>query len=86
MVRRARRERREEIDLGELRLLQAQQLEAMDEEQDEIEQAPEPVSLPPAPIEIQRTAADDARDELSALANDDPAVVARQLRDWLAVR
>lgn len=88
MVRRARRERREEIDLGELRLLQAQQLEAFEaEEAAALEAGPETAALPPvAPPEIARTPADDAREELTALANDDPAVVARQLRDWLAVR
>ncbi|MHB1064511.1 MAG: flagellar basal-body MS-ring/collar protein FliF [Georgenia sp.] len=86
VARRARRERREEIELGELRLLQAQQFQAIQEEADEIGQGPETLSPPPAQIEILRTQADDAREELSVLASDDPAVVARQLRDWLAVR
>ncbi|WP_448070890.1 hypothetical protein [Georgenia yuyongxinii] len=41
---------------------------------------PEPISLPPA------TEADAMRAEIAALATEDPAVVARQLREWLAVR
>ncbi|MFD1505476.1 flagellar M-ring protein FliF [Georgenia yuyongxinii] len=86
-IRRARRERREEIDLGELKLLQAQQAEDAAEleagtpaDTTYLPSVPEPIQLPPA------TEADAMRAEIAALATEDPAVVAAQLREWLAVR
>ncbi|GAA1648076.1 flagellar basal-body MS-ring/collar protein FliF [Georgenia ruanii] len=85
-VRRARRERREEIDLGELKLIQAQQAEEAAVLDNPLEDTaylpaiPEPVKLPPA------TEADGMRAEIAALATEDPAMVAKQLREWLAVR
>ncbi|MPV38436.1 flagellar basal-body MS-ring/collar protein FliF [Georgenia subflava] len=84
MVRRARRERREEIDLAELRLLEAESF-------GELTTGDETMALdaPPVPAALaarQPTAADDARAEIAALATADPAVVAKQLREWLAVR
>lgn len=81
-VRKARRERREEIDLTELRLLE----EDDDEDYGELEGVDDLVALPPAPPEPVVTAAMEARNELAAMAEEDPAAVAERLRDWMAVR
>ncbi|WP_127126480.1 flagellar basal-body MS-ring/collar protein FliF [Georgenia sp. SYP-B2076] len=80
-VRRARRERREEIDLRELQLLEATQI---GEELPMDETAFLPAA--PAPVPQVTSAADAVRAELADLAADDPRAVAKQLREWLAVR
>ena len=82
-VRKARRERREELDLTELRLLEE---DDEDEDYEELEGAEELVALPPAPPEPVVTPAMEARNELAAMADEDPGAVAERLRDWMAVR
>lgn len=74
LARRSRRARREEIDLGALELEQA----AAAEEVEEQETAP---VLPPAPPVDPITA---KREDVLALAADQPAEVADALRGWLA--
>jgi len=78
--RRLRRDRREEIDLGELQL----------------EHLPEPVALEPGdttlldavpePRAIEPDAKETARLGVVAMADEDPAAVADRLRQWMAVK
>ncbi len=75
--RRAARTRREALDLGELEVLEARRLEA-------IESAEAALAIaPPAPVDEIDAASLTKRDELVALANESPDEVATALRGWL---
>lgn len=83
-LRRARREEREEIDLTELRLLDEDDMD--DEEFEELGAPDELMALPPARPEPVVSPAMEARNELVAMAEEDPGEIASKLRDWMAVR
>ncbi|KGM10235.1 flagellar basal-body MS-ring/collar protein FliF [Cellulomonas bogoriensis] len=75
-ARRSRRARREAIDLGGLEIVEEREPEVLDV----VEEAP---ALPaPSPIEVDEMAA--KREDIIALAADQPAEVAEALRGWLA--
>lgn len=69
--RRGRRDDRESIDLGDLELLEAAKAEAL-------QAAGEARALPPAPV-----VPDSKRDDVLAMAAEQPAEVAEVLRGWL---
>lgn len=85
-LRKARREKREEIDLTELRLLDEEEEDDEFGEFDELEGADDLAALPPARPEPVISPAQEARNELVAMADEDPAEIASKLRDWMAVR
>lgn len=73
-LRRSRRARREAIDLGALELIEARKAEVLEQ--------PEPVlALPVVPAPPDPVAA--KRDDVAALAAEQPAEVAEMLRGWL---
>jgi flagellar M-ring protein FliF len=72
--RRGKKDRREAIDLGELQMLEAAKAEAL-------EAAERARALPAAPVEADPVIA--KRDDVLALAAEQPAEVAEVLRGWL---
>lgn len=80
LIRRARRNREpEELDLGEFGVTPLPEVEPPDSETSVLEPVPAPPAIEPNP-------ADDARTQLVSLADEDPAVVADRLRQWMAVK
>lgn len=79
-IRRIRRNREpEELDLGEVGVAPLPEVEPPDTGTSVLE----PVETPPA---IEPHPLDEARTQLVALADEDPAVVADRLRQWMAVK
>lgn len=75
-ARRSRRARREAIDLGALELQAAAAAE--------LDRAEEVLALPPAVVEVPNDPIQDKREDLVALAAEQPDEVANALRGWLS--
>ena len=74
-ARRSRRARREAIDLGAIELIESRKAEILEQ--------PEPTLALPAPVEPLSDEMQSKRDDVIALAAEQPAEVAEVLRGWL---